>query len=315
MATAFFLSSDLGSTPADIARARRLLVPTGYRGVHAGAGVLELADKCRAALHTQDDRSMIGYRTAACLLCLPWRPAEWDDIDNPIHIAAPVAHTHGRRGQLRIRIADIPPEQRTAIQGLPVTSPARTVVDLVRERDVPRVVGLQLMDGVRRFCGVTAEDLEVVLASLGSRKGIKRARELVALSRDGVDSARESVLRLALIDGGVPGRDLEVALEIRDQQGRVLARADLTSKRFMIWGEYDGEEFHGEDARVRDAARDEWLDSRGWLVIRVRAADLADPQALARLWLRHMAEAPARLAAMRQWRSPELAAARARVGL
>ena len=89
-------------------------------------------------------------------------------------------------------------------QGLLVTSPVTTFVDLAAHVDDPTL--LACGDGLVRRHLVSVDELGLAVDSTRVRRGIARARRVAALVRAGVDSPMESRLRLLLGQGGLPSR-------------------------------------------------------------------------------------------------------------
>jgi hypothetical protein len=282
-----------------------------FRGIYAADAADGLSARWAAALLTQPEGTVLSHRSAAVALALNWVPESWSAPDAEIDLTVPVTDTRRERAGIRIRRAVVPFEHRTSAGGLPVTAVARTLVDLVRARDVGRLLGLQLLDGALRFGSCSAADLDGAVAAAGRRHGVKRARALAELARERVDSAQETRLRLVLIDSGVDPSDVDVDIRLHGEDGALLARGDLGSRRHLMWWEYDGRDVHSdEDSFSRDRVRDRWLESRGWHVMRFSAADFERPERIVTDWRRGVALAPARIAAMSPGRSPEVAAAR-----
>jgi hypothetical protein len=193
-------------------------------------------------------------------------------------------------------------------------SAARTLVELARDSATSELVVVQILDGALRDGKTTRLDVLACLARMPGERGVDRARRLVDRSREGVDSPQETAMRLMLVADGIS--DLDVGIEIRDDDGEPLARGDLGSRRLLIWGEYDGFDSHSARAVFRrDRVGDRWLERRGWLVMRFVDSDLRRPAATCREWRQAVADAPARIAAMRPDRSPEVAEARRLLGL
>lgn len=90
--------------------------------------------------------------------------------------------------------------------------------------------------------------------------------------RSGVDSRRETQLRLLLVAGGLPEPDLDV--EVAVGAGIVL-HPDLSYRTWRVAFEYEGD-IHRTDPKQwrRDIERRELLESAGWRVIRVTVDDL-----------------------------------------
>jgi Protein of unknown function (DUF559) len=106
------------------------------------------------------------------------------------------------------------------------------------------------------------------------RRGTRQARGLLPLIDASAESPRESVLRLVVVDAGFPLP--AVQHEVLDAAGVPVWRLDLAWPSLKIALEYDGYEAHAGRAS-RDAARDEDLRRRGWVVLRARAEDLRHP--------------------------------------
>ncbi len=109
------------------------------------------------------------------------------------------------------------------------------------------------------------------------RRGIHRAQMLLALATGEADSPPESILRLIVVEAGLPIP--VVQYEINTVDGRKLYVLDLAWPELRIALEYDGYATH-EDRRDYDAERDARMTARGWITIRATAADLRDPRRL-----------------------------------
>jgi hypothetical protein len=306
-----------GATPADLdldLRAGRSL--SVFRGVHVDAGHADgFWVRLRAALATQDVRAIATLTTAAVLHGFRWLPVEWLQPHRTIHLA--VGQDAARRHRVGIRLHRrlLRPEDVTVVDGIPCFTPTRTLVELAREPHIAPLVVVQILDGALRDRRTSKAELLSCLASMPGERGVARARLLVGRARDGVDSPRETELRWNLEMGGVEG--IDVNLEIRDEpDGIVLARGDLGSWRFLVWGEYDGYEEHTKRKTFRgDRVGDRWLTRRGWHIMRFVDEDLRRGPALGREWQQAIATAPARMAGLKPSASPELAQARRLLGL
>jgi len=81
---------------------------------------------------------------------------------------------------------------------LPVTTPARTALDLARH--LPRDVAVAHLDALAAATGVTFENAVALTDKYRGARGIRRARTALALMDAGAQSPEESRLRLMLID-------------------------------------------------------------------------------------------------------------------
>ena len=266
---------------------------------------------------TQDDDAAISHYSAATLLDHPWTPTAWSAETSDIHVTVARDDDHRHRPHLRRHEALLTESDVVLVNGIRCTTPARTVVDLARDRGMShhRLLAVQLIDGARRFQRCTRDDLNRVLFAAAGLRNVRRAREWVALGRDGVDSPQETRMRLLLWDAGFT--DIEPDVRIYDDEGlTLLARGDLCDRSRLLWGEYDGYATHIKQPVFRsDRVGDRWLNGRGWDVVRVVDSDLADPRAFLRDWERKSSDAAGRIAALDPCRSPELAAAWHALGL
>jgi len=293
---------------------RNGLVRVAFRGVYARPADHSAVTKWLAALATQPSLSVLSHRTAAVAHDLPWIPEAWRAAEAAVDMTVPFTQRRREREGIRLRRSELSADSVATVDGFPVTSVARTLIDLIRARDAGRLLGLQLIDGALRFRRCSHLDLHRELALLGGCPGTARARLLVGLARQGVDSPQETRLRLTLIDGGVRDCDIDVDIQIRDDVGVLLARGDIGNRRRLMWGEYDGYDVHTRAAVFgSDRIGDRWLSDRGWAVMRFSAADWADPRRIVGDWRRRWQDAPSRIRALDPGRSREVAWARARM--
>jgi hypothetical protein len=172
-----------------------------------------------------------------------------------------------------LRVHEVQKLEQVLRDGLPLTPPERTFLDLAPYGDLVELVSAG--DSLVRRTAVTPGQLaELAAATIGVR-GIRLAREAAALVRSGVDSPMESRLRLLLVLGGLP--EPVVGQPIHDSAGGWLATPDLSypEPELQIAIEYDGKH-HLKDARQwrQDIRRRENLEREGWLVRVITAHDL-----------------------------------------
>lgn len=249
---------------------RRLLGPE-YERATSGAYVLAgapLADRCRAVLSRCAPGTVVSHWTAVALLRLPLprgRPAL------PVQVTTPGRpHRATRRLDLVGHTAQgVVPAVR--YDGVAVTAPVRTWCDLARSgatRDELVVVGDALLHRWPRL----AERLERSVAAGRHRRGVCTAREALPLLDGRSESPPESLLRLAVLDGGLPAPTPQ--LVVRDGAGRFVARVDLAWEDRRVVVEYDGRHHLEPGQRWRDLVRRERLEALGWRVVVLTAEDL-----------------------------------------
>jgi hypothetical protein len=158
---------------------------------------------------------------------------------------------------------DLLPEDIRWVNGVPVTTPLRTCMDLGCK--LSRRRALAAMDAFMRHFGITREEMIRMLPRYFRRRGVIQLRELIALADPRAESPRESWTRLAIIDAGLPAPALQHWI-LAD--GRPTYRLDLAYPHAKVAVEYDGREFHDrDDQRAADEERRKWLRDRGWVVI------------------------------------------------
>jgi len=185
------------------------------------------------------------------------------------------------------------------------------LVELAR-LDLPELLVVQIIDGALFDRRTTKMELLACLAPLAGERNVAIARRRVERAREKVRSPQETRLRLMLEDAGI---FVDVAIELCDWDGELLAEGDLGIQKLLIWGEYDGYESHKEQGVFRvDRIGDRALSRRGWHVMRFVDDDLRRREATVREWKQAIADAPARIAAMDARRSPEVAEARRLLG-
>jgi hypothetical protein len=196
-----------------------------------------------------------------------------------------VVRGHGRvrRAEVRGGERDLWPSDFVKIEGVRVTTPLRTALDLACR--LPRYQGLATLDAFARAHALFPRQMsrELVRRYRG-RRGVVRARELVQLVDPRAESTGETFARLAIHDEGLPAPEPQFVV----YAGQVAVwRLDLAYARLKICVEYDGVEFHSSDEqRAHDSRRREWLRDRGWWVIVVTKDSFFGPAR--EEWLREL---------------------------
>ena len=199
------------------------------------------------------------------------------DIDAPRrhHVIVPRARRPTVPSAVLHRARSLPADERSVVAGFPVTTIARTLLDLASSM-TPAQLEPALWDACRH-----ADDLPVEVARLLQRYPDRHGRP--TLSRLLTDlhpqvAAAESPLEvyglLALRDPLLP--DPVLQYRVRDRHGRIVARVDAAWPQHRTGLEFDGARYHESPSRRgRDARRRQLVREPGWSVIVVRAQDLA----------------------------------------
>jgi len=219
------------------------------RGVWRRADeVCDLAARCAAILSACPDGSVVAGRAAAQLHALWLPPGAAGTVDVVLRRDAvvPRAHSHSMRGELRSRRRTLHPDEIVLVQGVPVTSAARTWLDLSESLAMPDLVALG--DSVLRGGDTAPAELAGVVSRGYHRRGVVRARQALPLLNARSRSRPESHFRYALVSAGLPTPD--VNLPIYNELGEWLAEPDLSYPDAMLALEYNGAE-HAEATRMR----------------------------------------------------------------
>ncbi len=154
--------------------------------------------------------------------------------------------------------------------GIPITDPARTLLDL------GRYIGPQSLyravEQARRLELVTWSQLvhTLVAHARRGRHGIRRLRLVISTGMpvaEVTDTDSELMALTILREHGVPGVVLHH--RIIDPDGRFVAEIDLAFPGQLLGIEIDGRVHLDPDVRAKDEARDHELRRRGWTIRRI----------------------------------------------
>jgi len=180
---------------------------------------------------------------------------------------------HGNRHRLpgiRTHADRLEEDEVVVLSGIPVTSPARTALDLGCW--YPLEAAVAAIDDLARATDIKAADVDLLAARYPGRRGIARSRKAIALFDAGAQSPKESWLRMVLIRAGLPRPQTQIA--VQDGSGEVFAYLDMGWEEFKVAVEYDGEQHRTDRWQyTRDIRRLEMLERCGWIVVRVVAGD------------------------------------------
>jgi hypothetical protein len=201
-------------------------------------------------------KGIIAGRAAAAL-----HGAKWVDQSTPIEVIT--EHTRPRAGVI-VREERISPDEIVYSGEIPVTTPARTALDLGRH--LPRDSAVAHLDALAAATGVTAEDALLLAARYPGARGNRRARVALNLMDAGAQSPRETWLRLLLIDDGLPPPRTQI--EVGD--GQLRAFIDMGYDEPKVGLDYEGSHHSTQRTQyVHDIGRAELVERSGWHDIRV----------------------------------------------
>lgn len=220
------------------------------------------AVRAQAAWLWSRRRGVLAGRSAAAL-----HGAKWVDARLPAQVLW--SNRRAPRG-VEVWSDGVAPDEVTTINGMRVTTAARTALDIAcREPFGPAVAAI---DALARATRLGPDDVTALARRHPGRRGIRQARNVLRHIDPGAESPRETWLRLLLIRGGLPAPTTQIP--IRNEYGVLVASMDMGWEGLKIAAEYDGDH-HRMDRRqfTNDIRRAEIVNELGWIHIRVTAAD------------------------------------------
>lgn len=246
---------------------RGLLVQIG-RGIfapaEAGATRPEQHDRllaATAAVVLAGPEAVVSHEDAAIVhgLALLARPPA------DVSITRPPSLSRGRRLRpgVRSRTAALPGRHVVVADGIPVTSVARTVVDL--GRSLPFAAGVVTADAALHGHRTSLAHLYGVLHDCAGWPGSRRAAGVLDFSHPQAESPLESISRVAFRDGGLPAPVLQAG--IAGDRG-FIGRVDFLWQQQRTIAEADGAMKYADPDRARQQLRrDTELRRAGYEVI------------------------------------------------
>lgn len=221
------------------------------------------AMRARAAKLVMSEHTVLCDRTAAWIHGIDvFRYAELETVPS-LETYVLRGHDPTDRKDCHGGTRDLRPEDWQWIDGVRVTTPLRTALDLACR--LPRREALAALDAFAREHAVTITALNRLLLRYFRRRGVIQARELVPLTDGSAESMAESWTRFEIHDAGLPVPQLQHWVRV---DGVPTYRLDLAYPKARVAVEYDGEEFHSSaEDRAADERRRAWLRDHGWHVI------------------------------------------------
>jgi very-short-patch-repair endonuclease len=238
-----------------------------HRGVYAvGHRALTRYGHWMAAVLACGEDAALSHRSAAAL---------WGIRDTSRSETDVTASRERRRPGIQLRIARLAPDETTTHHGIPVTTPARTLLDLAALLDEHRLARAAERAEALRLTSPTS--LATLVARYPGRPGTPALRRLIELDRIQATTSRSKLERrfLSLLEAESLPRPL-VNEEIHlDETTKV--EPDFTWRGHRLIVELDGYETHATRAAFeRDRARDRALHAQGWRVLRITWRQLDD---------------------------------------
>lgn len=250
---------------------------------------LDNVGRHRATLHAVARQLMapcvVSHVSAAVLLGFD----VWGADLSTVHVTRLDSHSPRLEAGVHHHGGRLEPAEIMTADGLQVTVPARTAVDIARTLSFePAVVTL---DAVLRRADIAPDDLLVALDEQRTWRGARAAGRAIEFADGGSESVGESRHRVQIRRLGLPQPELQVTIEIDGGE----ARLDFLFVRERTAGEFDGRKKLGmlqaaddtaEAVVWREKRREDRIRERGFEVVRSAWADLHDDRAVAQRYLR-----------------------------
>jgi len=189
------------------------------------------------------------------------------NVRAPLHLLIPRGRHVNRIGNVIHTTTELEPIDRETIQGLAVTAPARTLIDLVRFESAGRVT--VAIDSALRDGGITETHLHARIAELRTKgrhgmPALLRILEGSERTRGGQSWLERRFLELAAA-AGLPRPDTQTVLTRAKDR---LVRVDFRFPNTQVVVEVLGYRFHRtRDQMQRDAERMNRLVLDGYVVL------------------------------------------------
>lgn len=230
-----------------------------YRNVYLPDGCdLTPADRAIAGWLWSGRRATVAGVSAAAL-----HGSRWLDPRLPAELNRP---TPAAVDGIVIHRERLHADEICRIDGMPVTTPARTAFDLGRRRGLPTAV--IRLDALANATGLRPEDVSALAERHRGVRGLVQLRRALLLMDAGAESPQETRTRLLLVRNGLPAPTTQIV--VCDEFGRIFARIDMGWRAHRVGVEFDGAQ-HWTDPAQRTADIDRYaeLTARGWVIVRV----------------------------------------------
>jgi very-short-patch-repair endonuclease len=190
------------------------------RGVYATRRAADWAEGNQTRAHvlralairaTVGRAAVVSYQSAALLHGLSL-------LDSPpidtVMLTLPTAKPWNRPAAAGVVFhrADLPAEHVTRLYNLPVTTAARTVVDLART--LPFMDAVVVADSALHAERAAKPELRQILDSCVSWPGVRQARRVVSFADERAGSALESAARVVFDESGLDPPELQVTIHL-----------------------------------------------------------------------------------------------------
>jgi hypothetical protein len=282
MTTADLLAAGRSSRQIGVEVARGGLVRIGlgyYATADLAERVLQLGFgehflRAYAVVGAMGSRTVASHRTAAHIhgLDLLTEPGTIVAVTRP-----PGCGSRSARPGVHLYVARLPAGHVFERFGLPITTVARTVLDI--GRTAPFREGVVAADNALHQHLTSIAELRALLAESKQTRGCRRAAAVVEFADGLAESPLESIARVVFSETGLPRPSLQVRIEGSEFIGRV----DFLWEKYRTIAEVDGLIKYADPYRARaQLRRDQKLRDAGYEVVHFDWRDITSrPDAVA----------------------------------
>jgi hypothetical protein len=226
--------------------------------------------------------AVLSHQSAAVLHGLPL----WGVRLDRVHVTRRPPAWNDRSRVLVAHVAQLQDDEIVEVDGILVTSPVRTALDLARS--LPYEAAVVVLDAAMHQGALTASELQTWLPVIAGAPGSRAAVRAVRFADGRSESVGESRSRVLLQRLGLPPSDLQFV--IRSSDGRFVAQTDFVWEEQRLVGEFDGKVKYGRllkqgqepgDAVFEEKRREDLIRDEDFGVVRWTWRDLQLPQQLA----------------------------------
>lgn len=223
----------------------------------------------------------LSHVSAAVVLGLPTYGLDLTRV----HVTRPGVTGGARTRSTVVHRVALEPTDVGEVDGIRVTSPVRTVVDVACSTTSLQAALVTADAAAGRF-RVGGDELAAALARRGGARGIGFARRVAQSLDPRSESPGESRSRAIMLEHLLPVPDLQVVIE--DETTALRARVDFLWREHGVIGEFDGAvKYRGrlaggdpESVLLYEKRRQEALEALGFVVVRWGWPELDEPNRL-----------------------------------
>ena len=202
--------------------------------------------------------ALLGFYAAGA----HWEIVEWDGRYPEVTVFGQGTRVHTGIRVHRTQL--LHPRDRRHHRGIPVTSPARTLVDLASLLDYRRLRRAVRQAQANRL--VSLPQISETMNRLGTRRGVRNLRRILAAGPAPTRSELEDVVLDLILSGGLKHPEVNVPLDLDGR--RVIPDFRWPEQQLVV--EADSAQWHeGKLAKEDDAERQALLEAQGERVLRV----------------------------------------------